>query len=615
MIIKKNELRINSMIERFFVISGIIILLTSLFIGLYFNKYNEQENRKNNYNKIHSMLSQLIIPSLSISDSSEVRRLLYMASSKDVTFLVIDNSEIVIMSDYANSSIEKFAVDSYRSGSNCNKLSMVYKYISGKKYLVNCSILNDRNFLFGNKKPGILLSLSDYEWFSFSFTMFYFMAILVALFMFLIVLFRKILYRNLLLPLVTLKDRIKNVSISHAVPGTCVGNIINAPRELMEIKQAFDKLLLTLNEEYARRFEAEKIKALVDFSAIVAHDIRSPLAVMEMVIASSKRENAQENNVILRQAIQSVRDLANNLLTRYRDSETKVDDKCHLYPSFHEYNNMIQSILVFQLLETLMSHKKQEWYNRNITIRYSPTASEKFYRIEAVQSKVSSMLSNLLNNSYESFSLSGIIDIKVERSSNYLRLSIQDNGNGIPEDQIHHVLNGNSSKHPGKGMGLSGAKIYMESLGGNLLLSSQQGIGTSVILTFPYRTSDDLFPEKICLSKDATIIILDDDKSIHSMWRHRLSTYSVKLMHFYSYNEAVKWVSIHSEKYFIYLVDLNLGEHQLTGLDFLELINENAKRYLVTNNTEEIQVQKRAAEMGVQLISKALVADIQIFLL
>ena len=56
------------------------------------------------------MLSQLIVPSLVISDLSEVRRLLYMASGDEETFLVVDNDGNIVMPDYDKSLFSKFVI-------------------------------------------------------------------------------------------------------------------------------------------------------------------------------------------------------------------------------------------------------------------------------------------------------------------------------------------------------------------------------------------------------------------------------------------------------------------------------------------------------------------------
>ena len=88
--------KIHFLIERFFIIAGLSILTATLLVGFYFNRYDEQERQKNNLQKVHNMLSQMIVPSLIISDLSEVKRLLYMASGNEETFLVVDNDGTVI---------------------------------------------------------------------------------------------------------------------------------------------------------------------------------------------------------------------------------------------------------------------------------------------------------------------------------------------------------------------------------------------------------------------------------------------------------------------------------------------------------------------------------------
>src|SRR5262245_14698368 len=121
-----NGKKIHFLIERFFIIAGLIILIATLLVGLYFNKYDEQEKRKNNLQKIHSILSQLIVPSLIISDLSEVRHLLYMASGDDETFLVVDNDGTIIMPDYDKTLFSRFILNSYKHINDCNNLEITY---------------------------------------------------------------------------------------------------------------------------------------------------------------------------------------------------------------------------------------------------------------------------------------------------------------------------------------------------------------------------------------------------------------------------------------------------------------------------------------------------------
>ncbi|MFZ2314568.1 MAG: hypothetical protein WAW86_02775 [Gammaproteobacteria bacterium] len=255
--------KIHFLIERFFIITGLVILTAVLLMGLYFNRYESHQKQEDNLLKIHSMLSQLIVPSLVISDVSEVRHLLFMAAGEKETFLVVDNSGTVIMSDYEKISFSNFASSVYKDIRTCKNLGMAYKYIDGKKYLINCSILQNDDIFNGQNEVGVLLSFSNYKWFSFSPIIIYFVTILMVLFLVMLILFRRMLYKQLLRPLVTLKDCISNISMEHALKKKHIEKIDNAPSELIEIKDVFERLILSLQGEYGRRVEAEKIKALI----------------------------------------------------------------------------------------------------------------------------------------------------------------------------------------------------------------------------------------------------------------------------------------------------------------------------------------------------------------
>lgn len=315
-----NRQKIRFLMERFFISAGLVILIATLLVGLYFTKYDEEEKQKNNLQKIHNMLSQLIVPSLIISDLSEVRRLLYMASGNEKTFLVVDNDGTIIMPDYAEISLSNFVMDSSKSINDCMNFGITYKYIDGEKYLINCSILKNNDLISDEKKVGVLLSFTKYKWFSFSPIIFYFVSILVGLLLILILLFRRMLYLKLLKPLLILKDSILNISVEYGLSSQYIDEISNAPKEIVEIKDSFERLLLSLHEEYGRRVETEKMKAMIDLAAGVAHDIRSPLAVLDIIIKEIKNI-PEEQRIIIRNATTRISDIANNLLTQHREKQ------------------------------------------------------------------------------------------------------------------------------------------------------------------------------------------------------------------------------------------------------------------------------------------------------
>jgi len=369
------HLKIHSLIERFFVITGIIIFISTFLTGIYFNKYDEYEKRKNNLYKIHDILSQLIISSLKIADSSEVRKLLSTASSKEESFIVVDDDGIIIMSDYAQNYFSNFIHENIESINNCN-FTMIYHYIDGKKYLIHCSTLNNNNLFSKNEKLGVLLSFTHYQWQPFSWLIFYFIAMIAFLFLLLIILFRRILHQRLLKPLINLKNKITNISNEPNIQGSFITEFNNAPLELIEIKEVFEKLIQNLQEEYFRRIEAEKMRVLFDLAGNVAHDIKSPLAVMALSIDEAKSYLPSEMLNIFQDAIQSVRNIANNLLDRYRNADIVLNELTH-------NDHQIRPILIYFLLEKVISQKKHEWREKQCLIEFHADNAAKLMWLHA----------------------------------------------------------------------------------------------------------------------------------------------------------------------------------------------------------------------------------------
>ena len=602
------RVKINSLIERFFIIAGFVILIATLLVGFYFNKYDDHEKQKNNIQKIHAMLSQLIIPSLVISDVSEIRRLLYMASGKGETFLIIDDGTI-IMSDYMERNFLQF-VSNMHTVKDCSNLETVYQNIQGKNYMVNCSILKINDPLTGEKKIGVLLSFTKYKLFSFSSIVIYMIGILFALFLILIILFRRMLYRCLLKPLVTLKDCILRILTERNLSSVYIDDISNAPRELVEIKEAFEGLLLNLQGEYGKRVEAEKMKALIDLAVGVAHDIRSPLTALDIIIKDIKNI-PEEQRIIIRNSVSRINDIANNLLTQYRQRRiTDLDNSL----------NQIKSELISDLLMSLISEKRVQRgkdstklilnLEENVYGRFSMISASSFNRV----------LSNLIDNAIEADATEITVSLSMLNSdeSCHLKIQIQDNGKGIAPAIMHKILQneGVSSKTKGHGLGLPYAiKTIEKDWGGGLYISSLINTGTTISITLPQISAPKWFLSKLIINPAESIVILDDDESIHQVWKKRFKEIAYfNFIHHYNPHDLLTWYKNHLSTSSIFLIDYEFIGCSMNGLNVIEELGIADRSYLVTSRYEDLSVYEYSEKVGIKIIPKAFAVYIPILL-
>lgn len=93
---------------------------------------------------------------------------------------------------------------------------------------------------------------------------------------------------------------------------------------------------------------------------------------------------------------------------------------------------------------------------------------------------------NLLRNAQEAVEQDGHIEICGKADSDFLVLSISDNGNGIPADRLDSLFTPFVTYKPGgTGLGLAITKQIVESHGGSIQVRSREGAGTVFTLTLP----------------------------------------------------------------------------------------------------------------------------------
>ena len=89
-------------------------------------------------------------------------------------------------------------------------------------------------------------------------------------------------------------------------------------------------------------------------------------------------------------------------------------------------------------------------------------------------------------------SAGGRIEVFTGRVYNDLYIKVQDNGIGIPKENLSRIFErfyrvdkARSRDTGGTGLGLAIAKQIMDNLGGRIAISSVYGKGTEVVITLP----------------------------------------------------------------------------------------------------------------------------------
>lgn len=243
-----------------------------------------------------------------------------------------------------------------------------------------------------------------------------------------------------------------------------------------------------LLEERAREVaEASRYKS--EFLANMSHELRTPLNSI-LMISQSMSEN-RKGNLSARQVtnmltIQNAGQDLLNLISDILDLSKVEAGKLKIETSIVELRSLVQNIL--NLIQPLADQK-----NLQFTVSLTSSAPES---IETDRSRLDQILRNLLSNAVK-FTENGRVQLVISGEENVVSFAVSDTGIGIPVDQQETVfrafqqIDGKTTRQfGGTGLGLSITKELAALLGGEIVLESKVGTGSTFTLKIPVRFAE-----------------------------------------------------------------------------------------------------------------------------
>jgi nitrogen-specific signal transduction histidine kinase len=370
-------------------------------------------------------------------------------------------------------------------------------------------------------------------------------------------------------------------------------------------KQQIEMLL----SDFKRSVQSE---SAFKIAAQVCHDIRSPLSALEMV-SSCFADLPEDQRLIIRNSINRIRDIANSLSTK--TNNPFVND----VPVSSDFQKSLESSLHCELLMPvvdLIVTEKRLQYRDNICVQIEFDQSESSYGLfsKINNSELKRILSNLINNSVESFaSNAGIVSVDLHSLDGFNVISIVDNGCGIPEDVLERLGSRGVSfnKVNGSGLGLYHAISTLQSWGGRLEIDSEVGKGTKITIYLPKEKTPEWFVPSLKIKNGSKIIVFDDDHSVHQVWSQRIKSlvgFNFEVLHF---TNPVALRTFYRSNFAeldgsVFLMDYEIINHAETGLSLIQEFGISENSVLVTSHFEDLSVRTACRELGVPIIPKSM---------
>jgi signal transduction histidine kinase len=212
----------------------------------------------------------------------------------------------------------------------------------------------------------------------------------------------------------------------------------------------------------------------------IAHELRTPLTIIQgnlEAILDGVQEATPEKIAALHTETVLVNRLVNDL------RELTLAEAGQLRLATQEVDLKVLALNVTEMLQPMLSEK---------AIKLTVKMPDSLPGANADPDRVTQVLYNLLTNAIRHTGAKGKIDISAAKLDNMVSVSVKDNGEGMPEDELplifdhfYRVDEARARATGGTGMGLAITRLLVEAHGGNISVTSSPGKGTEFTFTLP----------------------------------------------------------------------------------------------------------------------------------
>jgi signal transduction histidine kinase len=289
--------------------------------------------------------------------------------------------------------------------------------------------------------------------------------------------------------------------LSHAF-NRMLRNLVSMQDQWRKVNADLDRKVDELAQANMALYESNRLKS--DFLATMSHELRTPLnsilGFSEVLLSGNQLNDKQQRWV---RNVQSSGEKLLNLINDILDLAKIEAGKMQV---------RLEDFSVHDVCEGLIGMFRPLAEKKNIDLRTQLDPGIPLMRQDVT--KFQQILQNLLSNAIKFTPEGGRVLLKAEAEAGHLVLTVTDTGVGIaPEEQelvfekFRQSGNPLTREHAGTGLGLSIVRELSKLLGGDVLLQSELGRGSTFTVRLPLHLSEeprldfDLADERIDLSK------------------------------------------------------------------------------------------------------------------
>ncbi len=302
---------------------------------------------------------------------------------------------------------------------------------------------------------------------------------------------------------------------------------------LKQEKEEQKNLIRELQEAREQLLQNEKMAAIGQLAAGVAHEINNPIGYINSNLGTLKHytDDLLELTALYQAIEGSLGEADQPLLESINRTKERIDidyikaDLPDLVRESQEGAERVRRIV--QDLKEFSYVNEAEWQLADLhqglnstlnivcnEIKYKAEVHKEYGdlpQVECIASQINQVFMNLLVNAAQAIEKQGIITLRTDHNESEVWIEVSDTGEGIAEDKLKHIFEPFYTTKPvgvGTGLGLSLSYTIIKKHHGRIEVASEPGNGTRFTLFLPIKQPDDHpteLPKTIQLGLDGGI--------------------------------------------------------------------------------------------------------------
>jgi signal transduction histidine kinase len=243
------------------------------------------------------------------------------------------------------------------------------------------------------------------------------------------------------------------------------------PDEIRRVGRAFDAMTDSLRDTLRKLSRKEAAAAVGEFAAALAHEVRNPLTSIRLDLERA-RERTNDSGV---------QELMSRAVAGIERLDSTVSGSLRIARSG---NLSLQAIDLRRPLEAAIHAAAPDFQASGAAL--DPLPPPPTVQVRGDPGALEQLFLNLLRNAAEALEEGGRAWVEIQVTRDQVRVSVLDDGPGIPPDTLPSVLEPFvSTKGEGTGLGLPISLRIARAHGGELTLESTPGEGTACHVVLP----------------------------------------------------------------------------------------------------------------------------------